>query len=269
MWTDTHCHLDPTYYDGDAGVDAAVQRARDAGVTRMITIGAVFGLEGLARARAVAERHDDVWFTAGLHPHEAADWSPAYEAAMRDAASHPRCVGFGEMGLDFYYDHADRDVQRATFRAQVRLARELGMPVIIHDRDSAGETLAILDEEGAFEGRVLFHCFSGTAAEGAEIAARGGYISIPGIVTFKKAGEMPEVAAAVPGDRLLVETDSPYLAPVPRRGRRNEPAYVAFTGARVAELRGVTPEALARATSVNAARFYGLAQPMLSGATPG
>lgn len=258
MWTDTHCHLDPDTYGSDAAVDDVIARARAAGVSRMVTIGSGYGPACIAHAREVAARHDDVWFTAGLHPHDASHWDAALAAAIREAAQDPRCVAVGEMGLDFHYDESPRDAQRACLREQIALALALGLPIVIHDRESDGETLRILDAEGAFAGRVLYHCYTGGVAHMREIVARGGYVSIPGIVTFKTAGEMVDVAAAVPDDRLLVETDSPFLTPVPHRGKRNEPAFVALTGTKVAELRGTSPDALARLTTHNALRFYGL-----------
>lgn len=258
MWTDTHCHLDPDTYGGDEGVDEVVARARAAGVSRMVTIGSGYGAVCIARARAVSARHADVWFTAGLHPHDAKLWGPDVIAAITDAAAEPRCVAIGEMGLDFHYDMSPRDEQRVCLREQIRLARSLAKPIVIHDRDTDGETLRILDEERAFDGALLYHCYTGGVAHMEEIVARGGYISIPGIVTFKNADVMRDVAAAVPDERLLVETDSPYLTPIPHRGKKNEPAYVALTGERVAALRGVTPAVLAAQTSANAARFYGI-----------
>lgn len=261
MWTDAHCHLDPNSFDGDDGVDAAIARAREAGVARMVTIGAGYGLACAPRARDVASRHDDVWFSAGVHPHDAKHWGPEAIAMIEQLATHPKCVAVGEMGLDFHYDLSDRDVQRACLREQVALARRLGKPIIIHDRDSDGETLRILDETGAFEVGVQYHCFAGDVAHMREIVARGGIISIPGIVTFKKPGALVDVAREVPEDSFLVETDSPFLSPMPRRGRRNEPAHVRHTGAKVAEIRGLSPEDLAVLTSRNAARFYGLPMP--------
>jgi TatD DNase family protein len=258
MLTDTHCHLDPDTYGGDAEVDDVVARARAAGVSRMVTIGSGYGATCIAHARAVAARHPDVWFTAGLHPHDADQWGEDVIAVIRAAAADPRCVAIGEMGLDFHYDKSPRDDQRRCLREQIRLALALGRPIIVHDRESDGETLRILDEEGAFEGRVLYHCYTGGVAHMREIVERGGYISIPGIVTFKTAGEMKEVAAQVPDDRLLVETDSPFLTPVPFRGKRNEPAFVRYTAEAIAALRGVTLERLAALTTANAARFYGL-----------
>ncbi len=256
---DSHCHLDPEAFDGDDGVDAAVARARAAGMVAMVTIGSGYGERSAVHAVALAERHPDVWATVGLHPHDARAWSPELAAALRAHAAHPRVVALGEMGLDFHYDLSPRDDQRRALREQVRLALELGLPIVIHDRESDGETLAILDEEGAFAGAgVLYHCFGGDRDEAARIVERGGHVSISGIVTFKKADELREVARALPGDRLLVETDSPFLAPVPWRGHRNEPAHMVHTVRAVAALRGEDPEALARRTAANAARFFGL-----------
>jgi TatD DNase family protein len=258
VWTDTHCHLDASTWGGDEAVDALVARAKEAGVSRMVAIGTGYSAESFGRARAVAERHSGVWFTAGVHPHDAQHWGPSVEAELRAELSKARRVALGEVGLDFHYDLSDRDAQRSALRAQVLIACELDIPLVIHDRSSGGETLEILLACQAFRVRVLYHCFSGDRAELAAIAAAGAYVSIPGIVTFKNADEMREVARSVPDDRLLVETDSPYLAPVPHRGRRNEPAFVAHVGAFVAGLRGVTPEALAAQTTANALRFYGL-----------
>lgn len=258
MLMDSHCHLDPDTYGGVDAVDAVIARARAAGVSRMVTIGSGYGPETFAAAVAVAERHDDVWFTAGVHPHDAQHYSDDVESMLASLASHPRFVAFGEMGLDFHYDMSPRDLQRAAFRAQIRLSRAHGRPIVIHDRESDGETLAILDDERAFDVPVLYHCFTGDRVAMREIVARGGYVSIPGIVTFKNADEMRAVAAEVQDDRLLVETDSPFLTPIPHRGKKNEPAYVAFVAEKVAALRGVTPSALAAQTTANALRFYGI-----------
>lgn len=256
---DSHCHLDPEVYGDEAAVDAVVARAREAGVGRMIAIGSGHDLAGLARAAAVAERHAGVWATAGVHPHDAKDWSPQSEAALRSLANHPRLVALGEMGLDFHYDSSPRDAQRIVFRHQLRLALELGLPIVVHDRESAGESLAILLEEGAFSGAgVLYHCFTGTRPEMEAIVGHGGLVSIPGIVTFKNAAEMREVARAVPEDRYLVETDSPYLTPVPFRGTKNEPARVALVAAAVAQVRGQSVDQVARTSAANAARFFRL-----------
>jgi TatD DNase family protein len=263
VFTDSHCHLDPDVYGGDAGVDAAVARAREAGVTRMITIGSGYEPACLERAAAVAERHADVWFTAGVHPHDAKHWTDAVAARIVALAAHPRCVGIGEMGLDFHYDNSPRDVQREVLRVQLRLAKSLRKPIVIHDRDSEGETLQILREEGCFPGQggpgVLYHCFTGDRPAMRQIVGDGGYVSIPGIVTFKTAAEMQAVAAEAPLDRLLVETDSPFLTPVPFRGQKNEPARVALVAKKVAELRGIEVDVLATAATANTMAFFRIA----------
>lgn len=258
MLIDSHCHLDPGVYGGDAGVDDVVARARAAGVDRMVTIGSGYGFESAERAVAVARRHPDcVRATVGLHPHDAKLATDERLAALFAFASAPEVVGLGEMGLDFHYDSSPRDEQRAVFREQLRFARGRGMPVVIHDRESGGETLAILDEERAWDTGVLYHCYTGDVAHMEAIVSRGGYVSIPGIVTFKNGETMREVAARTPADRLLVETDSPFLTPIPYRGKRNEPAYVAFVASKVAEVRGVDPAALADQAAANTRRFFG------------
>ena len=257
---DSHCHLDVDAFDGADGVDAAVQRARDAGVLRMLAIGSGYGFDSAPRAVAVADRHLDVWASVGVHPHDAALWSDEGWNVLKTLAANKRVVAIGEMGLDFHYDNSPRDQQRDVFRTQIRWAKELHKPIIIHDRESAGETMAILDEEKAWEGRgVVYHCFTGNVATMEQIVERGGFVSIPGIVTFKNAADMREVATLVPLDRFFIETDSPFLTPVPFRGKRNEPARVGLVAAKVAELRGIPPEQVIQATWENANRFFGIA----------
>jgi TatD DNase family protein len=257
MLIDSHCHLDPTVFGGDAGVDDAIARARAAGVDRMITIGSGYGFESAGRALAVARRHPDVLrATVGLHPHDAKLATEETLAELYAMADAPEVLALGEMGLDFHYDSSPREEQRSVFRAQLRAARERQLPVIIHDRDSAGETLAILDDEGAWAGGVLYHCYTGDVAAMEAIVSRGGYISIPGIVTFKNGDVMRDVAAKVPADRLLLETDSPFLTPIPFRGRRNEPAYVAYVAQKVAEVRGADVAELSEQAAANTRRFF-------------
>jgi TatD DNase family protein len=256
---DSHCHLDPRAFDDAAGIDQAVARAKDAGVLRMVTIGSGYGADTARVAVDVAARNDGVWATVGVHPHDAKLWDDAMDEEIQALASRAKVVALGEMGLDFHYDNSPRDTQRAVFRRQVAIARERALPIVIHDRESAEETLELLLADGAFEGKgVLFHCYSGNVATMRRIVDAGGYVSIPGIVTFKKAEEMRAVARAVPEDRLLVETDSPFLTPIPFRGRRNEPAYVVHTVAAIAAARGETADAVARATWENASRFFGV-----------
>lgn len=252
---DSHCHIDPDVFGDES--DAVVERAREAGVRRMIAIGAGYGPEAMARAVDLADRHAGIWAAVGLHPHDARLWTDELGQGLRALARRPRVVALGEMGLDFHYDSSPRDDQRRAFRAQIRIALELGLPIVIHDRESQGETQAILEEEGAYSGAgVLYHCFTGDVASMRRIVALGGYISIPGIVTFKSADVMRQVAAQVPADRLLVETDSPFLSPVPLRGTRNEPRNVAWVAADVAVLRGVSLDVLAETTSRNTAVFF-------------
>jgi TatD DNase family protein len=253
MLIDSHCHLDfPELANDEAGVLA---RARTAGVAGMLTIGT--RLDQFDRVRAIAERHGHVWCSVGVHPHEAKEEGQRTPDRLIEAAHHPKVVGIGETGLDFYYDHSPRDEQAESFRTHIAAARESGLPLIVHTRDADRETADILEEEhakGAFSG--LIHCFS----SGPEIARRalalGLYISLSGIVTFKAAESLRAIVRDLPLDRLLVETDAPYLAPVPKRGKTNEPAFVAHTAARVAELKGVSVAELEAATTENFFRLF-------------
>ncbi len=250
---DSHCHLDfPDFADE---LDAVIERARAAGVERMITIGT--RVEAAQRLMAIAEAYDEVYFTVGAHPHEAASEAASDFDAMRRAASHPKCVGIGEAGLDYHYNYAPPEVAKGVFRGQIALARELKLPLVIHTRDAEADTAAILKEEmgrGAFNG--LLHCFTSSRAL-ADIALDLGLsISFSGVVTFKKADELRDIARDVPLERILVETDAPYLAPVPYRGKRNEPAFVAATARVVAEARAMAPETLAEAARVNTLRLF-------------
>ncbi|MBR9970571.1 TatD family hydrolase [Magnetospirillum sulfuroxidans] len=248
MLVDSHCHLDfPDFADE---LDQVVERARAGGVGLMLTINT--HVSRFPRVLAVAERYDDVYCTVGIHPHEAGAEAEIDADTLIRLADHPKVVGFGETGLDYYYDKSPRDRQRASFRAHIAAARRIGLPVIIHTRDADADMAEILTEEmakGAFPG--LVHCFS-SGPELADLAVKLGlYISISGIVTFKKAEALQQVVAGLPLDRLLVETDCPYLAPIPYRGKRNEPAYVAHTATKVAALQGISIDALADATTAN------------------
>ncbi|PCD03033.1 LuxR family transcriptional regulator [Sphingomonas spermidinifaciens] len=245
---DSHCHLN--YKGLVEEQDKVLERARARGVTAMLNIS--------TRERewgdviAVAEREADVWASVGIHPHEA-DAHPDVDAAkLIAAARHPRVVGLGECGLDYYYDHSDRAAQAASFRAHCAAARATGLPIIVHTRDAEGDTAALLEEElgkGAFPG--VIHCFTGTGPFADRMLELGFYISISGIVTFKNARDLQETAARLPIERLLIETDAPFLAPVPHRGRPGEPGFVADTCAFLAGLRGTTPEELGAATAAN------------------
>ena len=248
MLVDSHCHLD--YVASDEELDAVVARARSAGVGALLTIST--RLDRFPGVLAIAGRYDDVWCSVGVHPHEADSEPDVTARRLAELGTHPKVVGIGETGLDYHYEHSPRDVQQRSFRTHIAAARETGLPLIVHSRNAEADTARILAEEyraGVYRG--LLHCFSATrqlAEKALEIDFR---ISFSGIVTFKNAEEVREAARIVPLDRLLVETDSPFLAPVPHRGKTNEPAYVVHTADKVAELRGMPAPELAAATTAN------------------
>ncbi len=248
MLVDSHCHLDYLARDGD--LDDVLTRARNAGVSPMVTISTK--LREFDIVLGIAEQADDLFCSVGVHPHEAESEPDTTTAQLVDLARHPKVIGIGETGLDYYYDHSPRDVQRRLFRAHIGAARETGLPLIVHTRDAEADTIDILRDEmdkGAFTG--VIHCFSGTRQLADRSLELGFYISISGIVTFKSAEDLRRTVEAVPLERLLVETDSPYLTPVPKRGKRNEPAMTAYTAAKVAEIKGVSAEEVADQTTRN------------------
>ncbi|PWR25908.1 TatD family hydrolase [Zavarzinia aquatilis] len=248
MLIDSHCHLDFPNFAAD--LDAVMERARLAGVGAMLTIGT--SLAKSAQVIAVAERFPNVWASVGIHPHEAEAEAGVQARTLVELSRHPKVIAIGETGLDYFYEHAPREVQKTSFRAHIEASRQTGLPIIIHTRDADEDTAEILREEmakGPFPG--LIHCFTSSAWFADVALDLGLYISFSGIVTFKTAENLRAVAARVPADRLLVETDSPYLAPIPHRGKRNEPAFVAATAAAVARERGVTVEDLARQSTEN------------------
>lgn len=252
MLVDSHCHLE--FPDFAEEVDEIVERAHSAGVGLMVTISTK--VSEIDKVLSVAERFPHVVCTVGVHPHEAESEKTSL-AELKELAAHPKVVGIGETGLDFYYDHSPRDLQEESFRMHIAAARELELPLIVHARDADQRTAEVLEDEmskGAFTG--LMHCFS----SGPELAARamklGFYISISGIITFKKADELRAIVEDVPLERLLVETDAPYLAPVPKRGKRNEPSFVTHTAAKVAELKHVSAEELASVTTANFLKLF-------------
>lgn len=251
---DTHCHLDVPQFDDDR--DEMLARARAAGVGTMIVPG--IAIADMPRVLAMADRHPDIFVGVGVHPHEAGTWTDETLGRLRAWAAHPKVVAIGEIGLDYYYDHAPREVQQQVFRDQIRLAGELGKPVIVHSRDSHGDVLRLLQEHLVPAAGGVMHCFSGSLELARACIALGMYISFAGPVTFKNAHNLQEVAANLPPDRLLVETDSPYLAPVPHRGKRNEPMHVGHVAAKIAELQGVPAEELERITSENAKKLFRL-----------
>jgi TatD DNase family protein len=256
MLIDTHCHLDPSYFA--EGAAAVTERARAAGVSAFVTIGVGRDLGPARRAVELSESAADVWATVGVHPHDASSLDDAGFAELEGLARRPRVVAVGEVGLDYHYLRSPREEQHAVFRRFVALARAVSKPLVIHTREAAADTLAILEEEGAREVGGVIHCFSEDRAFAARALDLGFDLSFSGIVTFKTAQAVKDVAAWAPGDRILVETDSPYLAPVPFRGKKCEPAHVVHTARHVAELRGEDFAALAARTSDNARRRFGL-----------
>src|ERR1700730_6281506 len=255
MLVDSHCHLD--FPDFAAEREAIIARARSAGVGTMLTIST--RLDEFAGVQAIAEAHNEIWCSVGVHPHEAKDHAGLGRQELVTLTDHPKVVGIGETGLDFHYDLSPRDIQERVFRAHIEASRATGLPLIIHSREADREVARILGDERPPPG--VMHCFSSgrTLAEAA--LALGFYISISGIVTFRNAEELRTIVRDLPLDRLLVETDAPYLAPVPYRGKRNEPAFVAATAAAVADLKGLEPEALATATSANFFRLFAKESP--------
>ena len=259
MLIDSHCHLD--FSDFSEEIEAVVARARAAGVARMITIST--RVDRFAAISALAERFDNVFCTVGTHPHQAHEEPEASVTQLLALARHPKCVGIGEAGLDYHYDRAPRDLAARVFRTQIVAARESGLPLVIHARDADADMAAILRDEmakGAF--KAVLHCFTASrmlAETGLEL---GLYVSFSGVLTFKNSDDLRAIARDVPLDRLLVETDAPFLAPVPHRGRRNEPAYVVHTAAVLAMVKGIPAIELAAATTRNVLALFNKMPPL-------
>jgi TatD DNase family protein len=253
MLIDSHCHLD--YYT-EAERPDVLARAAAAGVGEMVTIGTT--LPQSRELPAMAEMQPNLWCTVGVHPHHAAEERIPAPEAIAALAQHPKVIGIGESGLDYFYDRSPHDVQQAVFRAHIRAARLAGLPLAIHARDADQDIASILQDEQENGGDFAFllHCFSSSRALAETAVAMGGYVSFSGILTFPKSGELRDIARDLPADRLLVETDAPYLAPVPFRGKRNEPAYVAHTAKVLAEVRGLTSDAIADRTTENFRRLF-------------
>ena len=257
MLVDSHCHLD--YLERDGDLDEVVARARAAGLGALITI--CTKLSEFDRVRAIAERFEEVYCSVGVHPHEAAREGLSDPARLVELAAHAKVVGIGETGLDYYYEHAPRARQQESFRAHIRAARQARLPVIVHTRDADEDTIGILREahaEGPFTG--VIHCFTAGPELARAALELGLYISVAGIVTFKKAEALRATLGEVPLERLLVETDAPYLAPVPKRGKRNEPAYVVHTAAALAEVKGVSVQELTQITGDNVFHLFAKAR---------
>jgi TatD DNase family protein len=261
MFIDSHAHLDVPNYDADR--TAVIARARAAGVELMLEIaGSDIGKGSLPNGLKLAEEHAFIYAAVGLHPHEASLYNEQLEQELLAAAQHAKVIGWGEIGLDYHYDHSPREVQRRVFARQLALARQTQLPVIIHTREAEDDTIALLQEHctapGGSELGGVIHCFTGTQKLAEAALALGFYLSFSGVVTFKAAEELRTVARAAPLERLLIETDCPFLAPVPYRGKRNEPAFVVETAKKLAELQGVSVGEIARVTSHNFKRLFKL-----------
>ena len=253
MLIDSHAHLDDLRYDTDR--DNVLQRAQTAGIEAIVTIGC--DLATSQAAVALAHAHPNIFATIGVHPHEAKEIGEGWYESFRSLAQHPKVVAYGEIGLDYHYDHSPREIQRQRFREQIHLARELALPLVIHTREAQEDTVMILREEGAVDVGGVFHCFSGDMWLAKDALDLGFYLSFSGVLTFKNATMLRDIAKTVPLDRLMVETDCPYLAPIPYRGKRNEPAYVQYVAETLAEIRGNgSVESIARATVENTKRVF-------------
>ncbi|MDE0030642.1 MAG: TatD family hydrolase [Deltaproteobacteria bacterium] len=253
---DTHCHIQTEEFDEDR--KEVLSRARDAGVETLIVVGGAGELSTNDRAVHLAEEHAGIYATVGMHPHDAKDVSAEDMDRLRGLAGHPKVIAIGETGLDFHYDHSPRDIQREMFERFVALAVETRLPIVVHNRESDREVAETLRERGGGRLEGVIHCFTSDAAAARTFLDLGFYLSFSGIVTFKNAEALRDIARWVPLDRLLIETDAPFLAPVPKRGRRNEPAYVRFVAETLARARGVDVDEIAGASSRNARTLFGL-----------
>jgi TatD DNase family protein len=247
MLVDSHCHLDDERFADD--LEAVLERAAAAGVTNILTIGTGDGPPEIDRAVKIAERFPQVYASIGVHPHDAAKVTAQTYSDLRALSSHEKVVAFGEIGLDYHYDFSPREVQRDVFIEQLKLAREVRLPITIHTREAWEDTLAILREH--WQGQGVMHCFTGTPEQAHEALDLGFHLAYGGVLTFKTAEHVREAARTTPDDRLLIETDAPYLAPIPYRGKRNEPSMMIETLRRLAEVRSSTPEAVAALTTDN------------------
>ncbi|KOO42355.1 TatD family hydrolase [Priestia koreensis] len=254
MLFDTHVHLNAEQYDED--LQEVIDRALDAGVQNMVVVG--FDEETINKAMELVERYDFLYASVGWHPVDAIDMTDEHLAWLEELAAHPKVVALGEMGLDYHWDKSPKDVQKEVFRKQIRLARKVKLPIIIHNRDATEDVVEILSEENVKEVGGIMHCFTGSLEVAKQCMDMNMYISYGGPVTFKNAKKPKEVVVDIPLDRLLIETDCPYLTPHPHRGKRNEPGYVSLVAEQIAELRGISYEELAVKTTENAKKLFGI-----------
>lgn len=258
MFVDSHSHIEMNDFDGDR--EAVIQRARDCGVRVIVDVGdGDLANDSHSAAFRLAEAHPFIFTTVGVHPHEAKLLDAGLYVRLADMSRHQKVIAIGEIGLDYYYDNSPREVQQAAFRKQIQLARERELPIVVHTREAEDDTLQILRDEWLGSDRPgIIHCFTGTGSFAEQVIAMGFYISFSGVVTFKNAEGLRDTARALPLDRILIETDSPFLAPVPFRGRRNEPGFVLETARCIAGLRGLQLEEIGAATTDNFARAFGV-----------
>jgi TatD DNase family protein len=249
---DTHAHLDDARFDGDR--DAMIARAREAGVEHFVTIGC--DLTTSRAAVELADRYPFIYATVGVHPHEAKQIGDSWYDDLRRLAEHKKVVAYGEIGLDYHYNHSPPKLQRERFREQITLARDLRLPIVVHTREAQEDTIAILKEENAADVGGVFHCFSGDAQLAKNALDLGFLLSFSGVITFQNATMLRDIVKTVPMDRILVETDSPYLTPAPHRGKRNEPAHVRLVSEKIAAIQGMTADQIAELTSQNARRVF-------------
>ncbi|MGE1165120.1 TatD family hydrolase [Peribacillus simplex] len=254
MLFDTHVHVNAEQFNED--LDDVIERAKEAGVNNMVVVG--FDQPTIIRAMELIETYDFMYAAVGWHPVDAIDMTEKDLQWIEELSNHPKVVAIGEMGLDYHWDKSPKDVQMEVFRKQIRLAKKVGLPIIIHNREATADIVNILKEEAASEVGGIMHCFSGSAETALECINMNFYISLGGPVTFKNAKKPKEVAAAVPLDRLLIETDCPYLAPHPYRGKRNEPSYVKLVAEQIAEIKQLTIEEVSQATTENAKKLFGI-----------
>jgi TatD DNase family protein len=263
MLIDSHCHL--SFPDAlSSPLEDILERAYDAGLSHMVTIGAGDEVNGNFEAVKLARKYPQISATVGIHPHDAKLVDDQVMTDLEELAQDENVVAIGEIGLDWFYEHSEKEVQEKVFRDFIRLAKKLNKPIVIHDRGAGDRTYEILKEEGIEKDSIVIHCFTGTMDLAKKYLDLGCYISFTGIVTFKKADELREVVKMVPVERMLIETDTPYLAPIPHRGRKNEPAFVELVAKKIAEIKGLSFDDVARITSINAKRFFNLPLPDLT-----
>ncbi|MBI5327634.1 MAG: YchF/TatD family DNA exonuclease [Deltaproteobacteria bacterium] len=253
---DTHAHLDDPKFKND--LDDVIKRAKDAGVGHIITVGTWQIEKGLKHVAELADEYDFIYTALGVHPHDAKDANDDAFNEIKELALHPKVIAIGETGLDYHYEHSPRDVQKAVFARQIQIARELNLPLTIHSREAQNDTLDMLAQEGVRDIGGVLHCFSGSYEMAKKCLDMGLYLSFTGVVTFPKAANVHEVVKKIPIERMLLETDCPYLAPEPHRGKRNEPAFVAETGKRISEIKGLSFDDVARITTLNAKELFGI-----------